>query len=278
MSNIIKKAFDEIHAEKQLTESTASAVTAKMRFYKTKPAVRICKRVAVAAACFITLCAGASAHKLYFTEVSAISLDINPSIEMSINRFDKIIKIEGLNEDGKNIVKVLNLKYKDYDKAVDMILSSTQLNNDADIVVTVLSADDDRKDRIIENLQTYSENCWRNMKCLGGDPESVEKAHDCGLSFGKYRALLELQKYAPEYTSEDVMNMSMQEIRRLIKEYSESGGVDINENSDGVCYNSTNDSFGNGQGYTDDDGDGICDNRENGHHSSGGHGRRHHEQ
>lgn len=272
MSNVIKKAFDEVHAEKQLKERTVSDVTEKMRSYKTKPTVRMRKRISAAAACIIMICTGTAAYKLYFTEISAISLDINPSIEMGINRFDKIVKIEGLNESGKNIVKVLNLKYKDYDKAVDIILSSTQLNENADIVATVLSDDEDRKNKIIENLRSYSENCQRNMKCLGGDSQSVEKAHDCGLSFGKYKALLELQKYAPEFTADDIRDMSMQDIRRLIKEYS---GQDSGAN--GVDDKKSTGSDEKDCIYTDENGGIGCGGCGSGRHSHSGNGKKYYE-
>ena len=44
-------------------------------------------------ACFIFLLFSFSGYGLYFTKTSIISIDINPSIELNINRFDRVISI-----------------------------------------------------------------------------------------------------------------------------------------------------------------------------------------
>ena len=38
---------------------------------------------------------------LYFTPIAEISIDINPSIELRVNRFDQVISVDGLNGDGQ---------------------------------------------------------------------------------------------------------------------------------------------------------------------------------
>ena len=60
--------------------------------------------------------------------------------------------------------------------------------------------------------------------------EEVEKAHESGLSYGKYKAFLELQKLDPTITVEEIQSMTMREIRERISQL--SGNVDDNgENS-----------------------------------------------
>ncbi len=46
--------------------------------------------------------------------------------------------------------------------------------------------------------------------------EEVEAAHAAGVSFGKYRAFLELQKIDPDVTVEEIKTLSMREIRERI--------------------------------------------------------------
>lgn len=57
---------------------------------------------ATAAACFAFLFLGG----LYFwnAPVAYIDVTVNPEVEFTLNRFERIIAVEGLNEDGKNLI------------------------------------------------------------------------------------------------------------------------------------------------------------------------------
>ena len=56
--------------------------------------------IAASAAAFILLC-GTSAWA-YMTPYSYVSLDVNPSIEYSLNRFDRVLDVTAVNDDGEN--------------------------------------------------------------------------------------------------------------------------------------------------------------------------------
>ena len=63
--------------------------------YRLVPAV-----TAVAAAAVMVL-AGARA---YFNPYGTVSLDVNPSIEYTINRFDRVLEVSSLNDDGSDVL------------------------------------------------------------------------------------------------------------------------------------------------------------------------------
>ena len=50
--------------------------------------------------------------------------------------------------------------------------------------------------------------------------EEVENAHEAGFSCGKYKVFLEIQELDPRITAKEVKNMSMKEMRDLLKELS----------------------------------------------------------
>ena len=56
----------------------------------------------------------------------------------------------------------------------------------------------------------------QNVSCHQADSELVKAAEEANLSFGKYRAYLQLQQTHPEITIEEVRHMSMYEIQQLI--------------------------------------------------------------
>ena len=61
----------------------------------------------------------------------------------------------------------------------------------------------------------------QNTYCYSADSREVAPAHDHGMSCGKYRAFLELQKLFPDITPEEIQDMTMREIRDLAEELPE---------------------------------------------------------
>ena len=63
------------------------------------------KVVAAAAAFAVMVTAGGVGTNVYFAKevYSVVSMDINPSIEYSLNRFDKVIAVRGVNTEGEQI-------------------------------------------------------------------------------------------------------------------------------------------------------------------------------
>ena len=59
-----------------------------------------------------------------------------------------------------------------------------------------------------------------NIYCYYIKAEEVENAHEAGFSCGKYKVFLEIQELDPRITAKEVKNMSMKEMRDLLKELS----------------------------------------------------------
>lgn len=66
---------------------------------------------------------------IYNTPVSAVTIDINPSIKLETNRWGKIIKISALNEDGKNVISDLSLKRKTLEEGISLIIKEAEKEN-----------------------------------------------------------------------------------------------------------------------------------------------------
>ncbi|SHL40188.1 hypothetical protein SAMN02745136_04805 [Anaerocolumna jejuensis DSM 15929] len=84
--------------------------------------LHITKKLAVCAACvaFLLLCSGTGIWA-YASPYSYVSLDVNPSIYYTLNRFDQVINVKAVNDDGKIIlekIKISGLKHKSIEKAI----------------------------------------------------------------------------------------------------------------------------------------------------------------
>ncbi len=77
----------------------------------------------IAAACLLALGAGVGAYS-YTVPYSYIDLDINPSVELTVNIYDRIIGVEALNEDGSMLIRDMSLKHMKLDSGVSTLLNS----------------------------------------------------------------------------------------------------------------------------------------------------------
>ena len=275
----LKAAFDQVRAEEELKERTKEYLSEKVYARKKKRTSPLRNFAAAAACALLVFLAGGS--YLYFTPTAYISVDVNPSLELGINRFDRIISVTGYNEDGKALADSLDLKYMDYSDALEALLADQEmevyLSDNADVVLTVAGNSDSQSSQILETVESCASG-HENIHCHSGDTEEIHHAHDAGLSFGKYQAYLTLKELLPSVTLEEVQDMTMSQIRELIQEYSQedsqgSSQGDSQGNSRKNSSDSTDDSSDAAQEST-----GSGDSSEtfqHGHHGYGhknGHG------
>lgn len=268
MNNTLKDAFDQIHAEEELKTRTKEYLLRKTNGY-TGVKKNGYRYWIPAAACFVFLLWGG--HWLYFTPTAEISIDINPSLELEINRFDRVIGVDSYNDDGQELADSLDIRYLNYTEAVEQIMQNDMvvalLSDDEVIAIGVIGSDEDQSARILADVQTCTEE-ENNTYCYSAHSDEAEEAHEMGLSCGRYRAFLELQKLDPTITVQDVQNMTMREIYDRIEALSGNAGTDGSVENNSV---------------TDYQGEEDCDSNvemegetERGHHGNGsGHEQKH---
>lgn len=77
--------------------------------------------------CILLGCLGFGGFYIYKLNkvLTVLTIDINPSLRLSLNYKDEIIKVEGLNEDGINLLKEENFKGDDLEDAIEEIVELT---------------------------------------------------------------------------------------------------------------------------------------------------------
>ncbi len=87
-------------------------------------------RIALAAACAaLFLLMGMGGYAWIQLPVSYVSIDVDPSIELALNRFDKVISVAAYNDEGKRIIEKLSLKGKKYTEAIDLLVESEDMKS-----------------------------------------------------------------------------------------------------------------------------------------------------
>ena len=225
MNDRIAQAFDKIHAEDALIIHTKEFLTVKTRHFSRKP-VPAARKIAVAMACFMLFFIGGSSYLSWFTSISTISIDVNPSIELDVNRFDRVISVRSYNEDGDSLLAETDLRFLDYREALHLLLETEDMqpyySPDSFIAVTVFGSDENRKDEMLA-IVTDCTSIYRNVHCSSGDSMDASDAHASGMSCGKYQAYLELYSLDPSVTTEEVQKLTMRQIRDRIQDLSKGG-------------------------------------------------------
>lgn len=149
--NKIEKAFGNIKADDALKETTFEKVTAQMRTRPEKSKVvkqrRNARRfAAVAAVLVVALVFVGGGYHVYAKPVSYITMNVNPSVELGINRWDKVVECTGLNDDGSELLDRVDVKGLNYKNAMEELIGDEQIqsciNKGDEFAFSVTSEDD----------------------------------------------------------------------------------------------------------------------------------------
>lgn len=223
--NLIQKSLENIQASEELKQNTLQYLHEQQhRRCRVRP--RFAPGYAMVMICLI-LFMGAGGYSWYRKPVSYISVDVNPSIELHINRFGRVVSTEAYNDDGRDVIENVSLKNVSYMKAIDRLLMdenySRYLKEDSRLVFTVVS---DRPEEIVEELTGNKLSKRYGALVYTSDSSCMHVAHRHEMSFGKYRTYLELLEYDDSVTIEDCHGMTMGELRDRIETCSHEGKTD----------------------------------------------------
>ena len=255
MNSRIREAFDAVRAEEALKDSTRLFLAQRAAGGRARRSWWAGQRLALAAACLLLVILGAGGW-LYFTPTATISIEINPYVELGINRFDRVVSAVGRNDDGAALVEDLDLRFLTYDQAVEAIVSDDQvaalLAQDAVMAIGVIGSDESQCGRLLTRLESCTAG-QRNTYCYCASGQEAAAAEDAGLSCGKYRAYLALKELDPSITPDQVRDMSMAELRQRMESLSAGQAAGSAAGTDtgtaGSAGGSCHDHCGHGYGY-----------------------------
>jgi hypothetical protein len=189
------------------------------------------RRLASIAACFLACIFLSTGVYAYYTPYSYVSVDINPSIALSLNRFERVISVNPLNDDAVNLIKdTKGLKNHDIDDALSEIIIRAseegfideQMENQ---IMVVVSADNSKQEQELADLvdviatnQLSKINNKFGVMVEKASVESYKEALSNKQSPGKEILADRLREVNPEIKDEEVMDMSVREVVHLINE------------------------------------------------------------
>lgn len=175
-----------------------------------------------------------SYNKVYKTD-SIINFDVNPSIELKINKNEKIIKVIPLNDDGKTVIADMDLEKVDLDVGVNAIIGSMLKNGyitdiENSILVSVKNNDIEKakklekeiSDDINEILSASSIDGSILSQSYNNDSDAEKLANVNKVSEGKALLINKIlnsnikDSKGNAYTFESLVNLSINELNLLL--------------------------------------------------------------
>lgn len=307
LRDALSGAFDKVYAPEQLKMRTIEMIEAqRMRqtdgvvdqadaadgqvdvaddaSIPTKKKIRVITslraKIALAAcAVLIALGIGGGAY-VYQTPVAYVGIDINPSIELGVNYFDRVVSAEGDNADGQDILSETNVVGMSYEEALvslnDSLTNKGYLTADAAVAVTVMCDDDSRCSNLEETSQRCFSSAGQGVYCSRATSTEHHEAHKAGLGMGKYLAWRSLVDTGVDISADDVAHMTMSELRALAAQ--EGVAIDQGAASQGASNQSATDESTAAQGETSQSATNHDGSNYRGEHQQNRQGSGHHDE
>ena len=197
------------------------------------------------AAVFMLLIGGFTANSIYKNNNSidsVIMLDVNPSIEIQVNKSEKVLGVKALNDDAKTVIGDMKFAGSKLDATVNDLISSMMKNgyisDDANsILVSVDSNDQTVGQKLQTKLMTEISSIIKDGNVEGAilaqtvsKDEDIQKLADqYGITTGKAKLIKQITTQNTFYSFEDLVSLSINELNLI----SESGSTKL-ENIDSL--------------------------------------------
>ena len=162
---------------------------------------------------------------------TTILLDVNPSIEITVNKIDEVIEVKALNEDAETVIEDMDLEGVDVDVAMDVLIGIMvqrgYIDETKNAVLITVDNEDKSKQRELEFLVTseindtlavaditpviFAQNTERN----GTKVKTFAKEHD--ISLNKAAFIQKILKENKELSEEELVAMNVESLSEVIR-------------------------------------------------------------
>ncbi len=184
-------------------------------------------RMATLAATFLIFVAISFAFVYtYALEADVVYIDVNPSLELSLNRRNTIIRVKYLNEDARALFEEVDLKGKNMDDGLEIIMQALDSGGymekeDSEVYIAVYSDNEKKASQRLSELASGVAECEKKhdreptINTIEVDRNDKKQSGQKGISPNKYHFIKEILELSDDNTEEELSEMSVKELRRL---------------------------------------------------------------
>lgn len=218
MSDITPDVFSKI--EQKIKKEDKNMVKSKFGFMK------------YAVAACLVMCLGVGGYTYYSDNYkldSIVDIDVNPSIEILVNKNSKVIKANALNADAEKVLAGMDLKNIDIKIATNAIVGSIVKNGymaseDAGVLITVVNDDAEKanelKEKIAEDVkETLQENnvdASIIKQVVVQNEELKNLAKENNVSVGKAALIRDLKESGKELDEKEASKKPVKDLVKIV--------------------------------------------------------------
>lgn len=224
--DVYSKIVDK--CEEWITAPGEAADVYEMPAIPKKKSYRYMRQLAAAAVLILIL--GIAGGNYWLKADTIVSLDVNPSVSLELNRMERVVRAQALNEDGKAILGDMDLKGTDADVAVNALIGAMlkegYLSEIENSVLLSVANDDSEKDRELQQkLLSSVQKAFEGASVQGAvlsqslskeDEEVRQLAKKYEISQGKAALALQLQRQTVKLSMADIAALSINDINLLV--------------------------------------------------------------
>ncbi|NCA66870.1 MAG: hypothetical protein EOM87_02260 [Clostridia bacterium] len=192
----------------------------------------------------ILLISGGSLIGLSTAEAESVYLDINPSIELVLNHFDRVIAVNYYNDDAESLFADYKIKGKKIDEVIEVFIANANTAGyfDAEDSAMYISVASNNSKRA-ENSATHLKAVAANIIAQKGIAVGLEKQNASGvskqtadsynISVGKLKVIQNIIALDSSYTIEELKDLSMRELNLILRQIAAQPSNNQNDNGQG---------------------------------------------
>ncbi len=223
--DILAKARQELYFATPAIEPQPKEKKSFFSFFTGKRIVPIVAGLA----CAFTLFVGGIG--LYNENYQTIYIDVNPSVALKLNRFDRVIEVEYLNDDAKNLLSDVELEGCNVEDALETVLSKCDaagfVREDSEIYISATSKEEESSEKLLTKLKGRAEsmngedvNKKYSVNTYNTKEEEKEKFEKSKISPAKDKIIHEIVDVDDDYDLDDIEDLkgkSMYELTHIKK-------------------------------------------------------------
>lgn len=188
--------------------------------------IRLRKLLPIAICCLVLLSMIGAMFGFKYENYQTVYIDVNPSISISINRFDYVNGFDCINDDAQELIESTSLKGLKIEEALEKVIElfdeKNYFDEQADLYISVSSKSDKSAEKLLAKLCKKAEQVKGNKKYSVNTEkltkEEKEDAKELGISAGKLRVIKQVIEKYPNLTIEDLKDKTMSELKNMLKD------------------------------------------------------------
>ena len=229
----VPDVFDDIMEDIRKESGNGGENTSPKKKKKNRNVIKIITAIAVAVAVALTI-VGVSASRAGTVLAATVSLDVNPGIEISVNKKHKVLSVTPTTDDARDVIGDMDFAGTNLDVTVNALvgamLSKGYLSDMSNSILISVDSPDSREavnlqNQLLGEVNALLENDDYKAAILSqtiSDDASLRAlAQEYGITVGKAQLINDIISKTGRYKFEDLVALSINELNLLERSSSE---------------------------------------------------------